>query len=366
MNRGNNVRIISELFFILILITLIINYISIYIIFFVLKIPAKGEAIFYFIYIPILAFGFIITPIQTTFWIIILTLIITAVLVFIFRDFFKFLKNKDYDRPLALSEGLLIIISFTLLSYYLSLIFTGNSQPFGNPVSSTPQNDLIVELLQAPVWEEFAYRSILIGIPLYIYYMIKGYNIQKYRMITGGNYSLNIPSIILILISSFFFGYAHTASWSIYKVPSAMFAGIVLGIIFVRYGIYMSIAAHFFIDFSGVLSYYPSPLNYAFDIYLGILYIIMTVFGLFYIVYYLIYPFINMKNKNINGNKKTSENNYMSQNFIIICPYCGYDKHEILPDGTFRCLKCGGIFRIEFSGKPPETVKEYGGNEYKK
>jgi len=360
MKRDSAFTIISTMLFIIIFITLIIDYFSIYYLFFIIDVAKGGQAIFYFIYYPILAFSFIVSPIQTYYWVFVLTIIITAVLILITRDFIIFIKDKNYDRPLSLADGITIVISLTLISYLISIIMTRNSNPFGNPTSGIPNNDLIVELLQAPVWEEFVYRSIIIGIPLYLYNISIGNNVKLHRMITGGNYDLNLPSIILIIFSSILFGYAHTASWSIYKVPSAIIAGIVLGILYVRYGIYMSIAMHFFIDFSGSLDFYPKPLNFIFNLYISIVYFIMVAVGIVLIIFYIMNTFEKPRKDKIK-NKGVDEIN--KNKFTVICPYCGYDKHEILPDGNFKCLRCGNTFKIEFSSKPPESIEKSGGEK---
>lgn len=302
-----------------------------------------GEALgvkvpLYLVIFPLFA-GYVPFPFKESYWLIFIFSVITISGILIFRDFFKFLSNPGKEERFGrYSELFAVLISFTLFSYFVSIIFTQQSNPFGNPTSNEPANVVLLSLMHAPVWEEIVYRSLILGVPLYLI-SFRG-KLPWYRAFVGGKFTINKSSVTLLIISAFFFGSAHLFAWEPAKFPSVFIAGIILGYVFLRYGIYASITMHFLVDFSG--SY--SLLNGQFWFLASIL---LTIFMLFWFVlgipYYFVYLHeIFFKKRNVERIEEDMDNLVLG--YKIICPYCGFDQHRYLGENKFQCLRCGSVF----------------------
>ncbi len=309
---------------------------------------------FYIIAIP-LVFVSILPPQYEIYWITILVIIITIVLFYLIIDFINWTRSlnkkeipENGERFGVFTELIIVVISFTYLTYFISIIISNSSSPFGNPTSGVPTNYLLLTLLHAPVWEEFVYRGLILGLPLYI--ISYAGKIPWYRAIVGGKFNINRTSVIILIISAFFFGSAHLISWEPAKFPSAFIAGIVLGYLFLRYGIYMSIAGHFVIDFMGSYSYINTPFWTAMAIISALILIVWFVTGFPYYWFYMRDIFRSGKKSSSPEKTNYAQNvqSNESQNYVlgykIICPNCGYDQHTVLPDGRLQCQRCGTIF----------------------
>ena len=296
----------------------------------------------YVVIFPLFA-GYVPFPSKEVYWLLFTFIVITISGIFILRDFFGYVKKPDHRENFGrFSELFAVVISFTLLSYFISLIFTQQSNPFGNPVSSEPTNVILLSLMHAPVWEEIVYRTLLLGLPLYLISFRN--KLPWYRAFVGGGFSVkNRSSIIMLLLSSFFFGSAHLYSWEPAKFPSVFIAGIILGYVFLRYGIYASITMHFLVDFSGSYSFLNGQLWIIASTILGLFMILWFVVG---IPYYFIYLGEIFSGKKVDRSKEKEMENLVL-GYRIQCPYCGFDQFRYLEDGSLQCLRCGSKFRLE-------------------
>ncbi len=299
---------------------------------------------FYVIIIPI---GFLyFLPIKYEFiWVTILVVVILTAFFLMSFNFVKFVRGKDKKFGIF-TELLIIYISFTFLTAFISGYITGSPYPFGNPTSNLPLNYLLLELLNAPVWEEIVYRIFLLGIPAYLIFQ-KG-NIPWYRAFIGGKFKLNKGTIVILFISSFFFGTAHLSSWEPAKLPSVILAGLILGFLFLRYGVYMSISMHFIIDFM-VYSYLNTPFWNIMAILSTLILIIWFFAGFPY--YWIYIKSIFVRKENPKEEKMMDVQTIRQKNYVlgyeIRCPYCGFDKFEVIEGNKLKCLRCGGIFQIK-------------------
>ena len=121
----------------------------------------------------------------------------------------------------------------------------------------------------APLIEEFGFRLILIGIPLFALYSHKS-SIRYFIvcMWTPSSLHINNPkkALVLIVLVGVFFGFAHIAfaeSWSDGKFAQAAASGVVLGWVYLRYGFVASILIHWAMNYF-IFSYanFISQLNY--------------------------------------------------------------------------------------------------------
>lgn len=156
---------------------------------------------------------------------------------------------------------LVMIISLGITVLILGLIEIAQSSigiKSGN-VSGDPMGILIAITL-APVREEIGFRLVMIGLVSFLLAISTGWK--------NALYSLWRPSIIfnsdqydlfrrfvlnlMLVVSSVAFGLAHIISgsgWEIGKVSEATFAGLVLGYLYIRYGLHLSILLHWGVNY---------------------------------------------------------------------------------------------------------------------
>ena len=103
----------------------------------------------------------------------------------------------------------------------------------------------------APLIEEFGFRVVLIGLPLFAFYSHR----PSFRLLVKSLWrpfqnlqSVNVKSaLILIVVVGIFFGIAHVISgepWSAGKFAQAASSGIIIGWVYFRYGLAPAILIH--------------------------------------------------------------------------------------------------------------------------
>jgi len=121
----------------------------------------------------------------------------------------------------------------------------------------------------APLVEEFGFRLILIGIPLFVIYSHKS-SVKYFIKCLWNPGTLDIhdskKAIFLIVFVGFVFGFAHIALgeyWSEGKFAQAAASGIILGWVYLRYGFVASLLIHWATNYF-VFSYanFISHLNF--------------------------------------------------------------------------------------------------------
>jgi hypothetical protein len=155
----------------------------------------------------------------------------------------------------AVQEGnyLLHAIQWFCVIIVLSAAIDLAQQRFG--VSITPpqfENDLVqfLSVSVAPVVEEVGFRTLLIGMPLFLFYSHKLSGKQFFKTLWNPSASLSIPghtkAIALIVAVGVFFGAAHVMSeqWSQGKFAQAAMSGIIIGWVYYRYGFVASLLIH--------------------------------------------------------------------------------------------------------------------------
>jgi membrane protease YdiL (CAAX protease family) len=169
-------------------------------------------------------------------------------------------------------------------------------------------NDLIqfFYVSLAPIFEEFIFRIILIGIPLFALYSSRA-SIRYFLKCLWTPSSLNIldskKAIFVIVFVGILFGFAHIAfgdSWSDGKFAQATAGGIILGWVYLRYGFVASLLIHWatnyfifaYAHFISQINYVPlelafsNPLMFTLEIlflFAGILAICILILNKFYL-----------------------------------------------------------------------------------
>ena len=155
-----------------------------------------------------------------------------------------------YDPKLNYMIGVTKWFSILVL---ISMLITLFQEQFD--VVITPpiiENDLIqfFYVSLAPLIEEFGFRLILIGIPLFVFYSHKS-SVRYFLKCLWSPNHLDIydfkKAIFLVVFVGIAFGFAHIAfgeSWSEGKFAQAAASGIILGWAYLRYGFVVSLLIH--------------------------------------------------------------------------------------------------------------------------
>ena len=155
-----------------------------------------------------------------------------------------------------------------LISVLINLV----QSEFGIDIVPPPADNDLIQFFYvslAPLIEEFGFRLILIGIPLFFLYSHK--SSMKYLIRCLWNpATLNIhnakKAIFLIVFVGILFGFAHIAfgeSWSGGKFAQASASGIILGWVYLRYGFVASLLIHWATNyFVFSYAYFISQINF--------------------------------------------------------------------------------------------------------
>ena len=159
-------------------------------------------------------------------------------------SFGKYDARVNYMIGITKWFSILILIS-TLINY----VQEGIGLEIVPPIA---ENNLIqfFYVSLAPLMEEFGFRLILIGVPLFALYSTKS-SLKYFVKCLWSPTNLDIfdakKAFFLIIFVSILFGFAHIAfgdSWSTGKFAQATASGIILGWVYLRYGFVVSILIH--------------------------------------------------------------------------------------------------------------------------
>ena len=163
----------------------------------------------------------------------------------------KSLKTGDPGQ--SSSCPLLWLCALLCADLVLNLLITSMSGaidiPEGLPSGTSPE--ALYSYANAAVWEEIICRVAYIGLPMAAIGLISGRR-EGWRYLFGG-FGFSWLAVGLILISSVIFGFAHMSGWGVWKILPTLVSGLVMGYLFVRFGLYASIMFHFVVDYMGVI-----------------------------------------------------------------------------------------------------------------
>ena len=154
--------------------------------------------------------------------------------------------NAELNYMFGVTKWLSILV---LVSGIINLV----QESFGIvTVPPLAENDLIqfFYVSLAPLFEEFVFRIILVGIPLFALYSSRA-SFRYFLKCLWTPASLNIvdskKAILVIVFVGVLFGFAHIAfgdSWTEGKFAQATAGGIILGWVYLRYGFVASLLIH--------------------------------------------------------------------------------------------------------------------------
>jgi len=226
-------------------------------------------------------------------------------------------RLKSRSAWIALGQVWMAVTFFQVVFFYL--VLASGIEP-SSPVNPTPQTAWfwLYELLNAGVYEEFAFRLLLIGLPMALGSVaLRILEVNRggtgsgpgaagrhiggaWRYLIGGAVRRDSPKETLVaawaflIASSVIFGLAHAPGWGLWKVIPAMVAGLGFGYLFLRHGIGAAMLAHFVNDYAAALSYEGFGGD-AFLLLLNLLFLGLAIAGAGFFVWYLIVAWRNFR-----------------------------------------------------------------------
>lgn len=154
--------------------------------------------------------------------------------------------NSTLNYMIGVTKWFSILILISVLINFVQ-------EKFGIAIDPPLVENNLVQFLYvtlAPILEEFGFRLILIGIPLFVMYSRRT-SIKYFLRCLWAPSNLDImdskKAIFLIVFVGIAFGFAHIAfeeSWSEGKFAQATASGIILGWTYLRYGFVTSLLIH--------------------------------------------------------------------------------------------------------------------------
>ncbi len=150
-----------------------------------------------------------------------------------------------------------IVIKWFVILIVVSGVINIIQEKIGVPIKSPTFDTLLhfFNISKAPIIEELGFRVVLIGFPLYVIYSNKpallNFFKSMYRPSKNSDISKNHYRS-LIIISAVVFGLSHILSidnWDTSKLAQAIASGIILGWVYFKYGIIVSILVHWAINY---------------------------------------------------------------------------------------------------------------------
>lgn len=152
------------------------------------------------------------------------------------------------------SNYMITITKWFSIIIFLSIAIDYVQQGFGISTVPPPIDNELTQFLYvslSPVIEEFGFRVLLIGIPLFVFYSHRISLSYFFKSIWNPSNYLHISdhkkSLFLIVFVGIFFGLAHIMTgepWSEGKFVQASMSGIILGWLYVRFGLITAILVH--------------------------------------------------------------------------------------------------------------------------
>ncbi len=181
------------------------------------------------------------------------------------------LKNGYQD--FLSNRALLTLVSIGFLVFTAAVIdeiVTAAGPPIGNPFTGGDDLLTFLQLTLAPLREEFGFRVLIIGVATAVVTLPRP-EIAARKTIESVLRTLWRPSVayesldsgsntlVLVVIwaagalSAVTFGACHVAcgggGWQLGKLPEAVYGGVVLAYLYIRYGFHVAVLAHWGIDY---------------------------------------------------------------------------------------------------------------------
>jgi len=167
-----------------------------------------------------------------------------------FKSISSIISFGNYDSK---SNYLINVSTWFSILIFISILINFVQEQFGIVTIPPPADNDLIQFFYvslAPLIEEFGFRLILIGIPLFVIYSHKSPAKYFFKCLWNPG-TLDIhdskKAIFLIVFVGIVFGFAHIAlgePWSEGKFAQAAASGIILGWVYLRYGFVVSLLIH--------------------------------------------------------------------------------------------------------------------------
>ncbi len=190
-------------------------------------------------------------------WVLIVIAIVVSLVVTMYQsiDVFSTRKGTFVDRsePTPLYWITLLFSTMLVVNLTFGIISALMGYPLNSPESFPSGNnpDSLFSYADAAVWEEIISRVMLIGVPMAVAAL--ALRRKKGMAYLLGGFGMSRLALILLIISSFLFGYAHSGGWGLVKVIPASIGGFAMGYLYIRFGLHAAIVFHFLTDYLAVL-----------------------------------------------------------------------------------------------------------------
>jgi len=227
-------------------------------------------------------------------------------------------RLRSKSAWIAIAQVFLAVNFFQFVVIVILLAF--DSLP-ASPIDVTQDNLWVIlyELANASVYEEFAFRIVLLGVPLAVgSFVLRLLEIRRsagawrgrmrpprrlagsLRYLVGGNVNAAAPketllvASVFLLFSATIFGLAHEPGWGWWKVAPSLVAGLGFGYLFLRHGVTAAILAHFVNDYAFTLVSMEVG-GIAFAAFVDLLYLGLAVAGSGFLVWYTVYAWRHLR-----------------------------------------------------------------------
>lgn len=175
---------------------------------------------------------------------------------------------KNGYREFLSNRALLTLVAIGFLVFTAGLVdqvVSAFGPSIGNPFSGGDDLHTFVELALAPLREEFGFRVLLIGVAAVIVALPRpGRSALRTLWRPSAAYEgVDNNTFILVVIwaagafSAVTFGACHVVcgggGWDVGKLPEAIYGGVVLAYLYIKYGFHVAVLAHWGIDYLPVV-----------------------------------------------------------------------------------------------------------------
>ncbi len=193
------------------------------------------------------------------YWFIIVAAITASVAILLW-EFYKVVKKPEPERSADFKKSSMywLVMLFCvdlLISMALGLATSNGDVP---DFDTGRTGRALFQFANAAFWEEMCTRVLYIGVPMAVAALVCKKE-KAWKYIFGG-FGFSRLGLVLLVIASFVFGYAHMSGWGWWKVAPTFIAGLIMGYLYMRFGLHVAIVNHFITDYLSTLI--GSPLAY--------------------------------------------------------------------------------------------------------
>ena len=232
-----------------------------------------------------LILGYLSEAALQAYWLLIVTVLLSCVAAGVIKFITTLKESKGAESGEAENTAVFWICIFLSAMLLISYVVTVLTAALGSDVTTPDFGGKIEQmflLAEAAFWEEIAVRLVLIGLPMMLISFVVTKKKESLKCLFGG-FGMSTSAVVLIIVSGAIFGLAHYSGWDdqAWKVLTASIMGVFLGYLFVRFGLYASMLAHFITNYLSAFNWLGIGVV---EFFISILLIVMGVLALYYIL----------------------------------------------------------------------------------